>query len=360
MPHQEEIDQQQQLLATYRRTLATLLAQYATFSSAYAPPQLVAGIAEARAGIAQCKAALRAWGVVVEDLPDDAVRAEGPIRPHAAAPAGSASLHPHSDPPPLPLDDPAPVIRAAVFPLKRRDILIERGCTVALLGAGGLLALVALVALLATFLSSAAPSRDAAQMALFGALLLAAGWWGQRNVSRLRTTRIHVFADRLEYHAPEQVQIYRWDDVSAVWQAVVETSNDTPIRYGYALRTWQRAHLTITQSFQDQAALEAAIRAGVRAPLLQRLRTAYQEHGEVTFSSQFTVNQRGVGFGGDYIPWRCVEQVDWNDFMIWLRRSDALEPMRLDLTGPDTANFFIFAEFVNAIIAAQRPASAQH
>ncbi|MBK9942479.1 MAG: hypothetical protein IPP13_12780 [Kouleothrix sp.] len=67
----QAIDDQRALLAAHRRTLAVYLRQLATLGSAYAPPSVPNGMREARAGIRQAKAALRGWGVAVEDLPDD-------------------------------------------------------------------------------------------------------------------------------------------------------------------------------------------------------------------------------------------------------------------------------------------------
>ena len=68
---QEAIDDQRELLAAHRRTLAVYLKQQAALGSAYAPPGVANGIHEARAGIQRAKASLRAWGVAVTDLPDD-------------------------------------------------------------------------------------------------------------------------------------------------------------------------------------------------------------------------------------------------------------------------------------------------
>jgi hypothetical protein len=68
----EEIAQQRERLATYRRTLAHLLHQAAQYGGVvFAPPQTANGIAEARAQIQQLKTSLRAAGVVVEDEPYD-------------------------------------------------------------------------------------------------------------------------------------------------------------------------------------------------------------------------------------------------------------------------------------------------
>ena len=67
----EQIEGQQRLLASHRRTLGVLLEQLAQLSSMHAPPGVANGIAEARAGIRRAKVALRGWGVEVEDLPGD-------------------------------------------------------------------------------------------------------------------------------------------------------------------------------------------------------------------------------------------------------------------------------------------------
>jgi nucleoside phosphorylase len=68
---QEEIDKQLELLNTHRRTLMNYLTRLARLSSAHAPPEIDHGIREARDGIRRCKAALRSWGVRVDDHPDD-------------------------------------------------------------------------------------------------------------------------------------------------------------------------------------------------------------------------------------------------------------------------------------------------
>jgi hypothetical protein len=71
MPTPDDIDQQQRLLATHRRTLADYLRQRAIHGEAYAPPAVGHGIREACAAIQQIKATLRSWGETVEDHPDD-------------------------------------------------------------------------------------------------------------------------------------------------------------------------------------------------------------------------------------------------------------------------------------------------
>jgi hypothetical protein len=71
MPSQEDIAHQQELLAAYRRTLAQYLKQQALISELFTPPAIAHGIDEARANIGRVKSTLHAWGVPVEDLPDD-------------------------------------------------------------------------------------------------------------------------------------------------------------------------------------------------------------------------------------------------------------------------------------------------
>ncbi len=84
MPSQDDIDATQALLRTHRQTLQLLLGQQAKLG-VYAPPGVLIGIGEARQAIGEAKAALRDWGVAVDDLPADAE--SGPSTP--ATPLGS-------------------------------------------------------------------------------------------------------------------------------------------------------------------------------------------------------------------------------------------------------------------------------
>ncbi len=72
MPSQEEIEQQIELLAIHRRTLAHLLKQAAQYGGeTLAPPQTVSGIAEARTNIQHIKQMLRDSGIPVDEYQDD-------------------------------------------------------------------------------------------------------------------------------------------------------------------------------------------------------------------------------------------------------------------------------------------------
>lgn len=89
MPTQDDIANQQQLLAAHRARLAHYLRQRALLGMAYEPPGVAAGIAEARPAIQRCKVTLRNWGIAVEDYPDDDERAVAPA--HDSAPAMSTT-----------------------------------------------------------------------------------------------------------------------------------------------------------------------------------------------------------------------------------------------------------------------------
>jgi hypothetical protein len=96
-PSEEEIAQQRELLAIYRRRLARNLIQLAQLGESFAPPAIFEGIHEARGNIQRIKTTLRGWHIIVEDHPDD------------KAPAGQA--------PDQPLPTPHPI---AEPPLSRR------------------------------------------------------------------------------------------------------------------------------------------------------------------------------------------------------------------------------------------------
>lgn len=86
----ETIDQQQKLLATYRRTLDQLLIQAAQYGGEpFAPPAVANGIAEAREQIDRIKIELRASDLVVPDQPGDSPPVDSGDR---------AAAHPHAQP----------------------------------------------------------------------------------------------------------------------------------------------------------------------------------------------------------------------------------------------------------------------
>lgn len=69
--NKEMIEQQLELLAIYRRTLATFLKQQAQLGEAYTPPGVIEGIRSSRDNICRIKSSLRNWGVEVPDYPED-------------------------------------------------------------------------------------------------------------------------------------------------------------------------------------------------------------------------------------------------------------------------------------------------
>jgi signal peptidase I len=78
----DEIAEQQQLLHSYRRTLAIYLRQMAEFGGdAYSPPALLNGVDDARRNIARIKALLRRAGIAVADDPDDQAQNDWAMAP---------------------------------------------------------------------------------------------------------------------------------------------------------------------------------------------------------------------------------------------------------------------------------------
>jgi len=71
MPSDEDIRNQQQLLSTYRNTLAIRLNQRAIHGDGDAPPVILHDINTSRSEIRRIKATLTRWGIPVDDLPDD-------------------------------------------------------------------------------------------------------------------------------------------------------------------------------------------------------------------------------------------------------------------------------------------------
>jgi hypothetical protein len=90
MTMQEDIEQQQRLLATHRGTLAVYLERQARQGLAHVDPEIVHGIDEARLQIRQIKETLHGWGVAIPDHPDD----DPPASKSIGAPGENLSVTP--------------------------------------------------------------------------------------------------------------------------------------------------------------------------------------------------------------------------------------------------------------------------
>lgn len=82
MPTHDDIAAQLELLRNHRQLLQISLVQLSGLSPLYAPPGVIKGVDDARSEIRQLKQILRAWGVPVDDLPND----EPPAPAQAIAP----------------------------------------------------------------------------------------------------------------------------------------------------------------------------------------------------------------------------------------------------------------------------------
>jgi hypothetical protein len=104
MPTEEDIINQQQLLATYRRTLTNYLLKRAMFGAAYCPPEVDHGIQDAQNNIQRIKHTLHVWGIPIDqhtnDEPGDIVRVVGErlLQPRGVTPSGNRVLGGHRDP----------------------------------------------------------------------------------------------------------------------------------------------------------------------------------------------------------------------------------------------------------------------
>jgi hypothetical protein len=94
MSDQDAIEQQRELLAIYRQSLAFHLKQLAKQGEAFAPPGLLHSITEAGANIRALKINLRQLGVDVEDLAlDQGLKQDVPIAPLLDQVSTQASIY---------------------------------------------------------------------------------------------------------------------------------------------------------------------------------------------------------------------------------------------------------------------------
>jgi hypothetical protein len=96
MPSQEDVEDQQELLAINRRNLHLYLKQRDQQGGLHTTAVVVNSIIEARTNIKRIKSTLRAWSIRVDDLPDDDEVVSAPYMPAVSATAHTVNTTPQT------------------------------------------------------------------------------------------------------------------------------------------------------------------------------------------------------------------------------------------------------------------------
>ncbi len=140
--------------------------------------------------------------------------------------------------------------------------------------------------------------------------------------ARRRDLCVRLFADGFSHTLAGQTQAARWDDVTQVWQNVIQTyrgSAHTNTTHICTVRLADGRQFVLNDQVDKVAALGAAIQKQCAERMIPRARAAYNA-GETVVFGPFGVSRVGISKGTDTLPWEQVERVDLRRGVLHVRK----------------------------------------
>ncbi len=129
---------------------------------------------------------------------------------------------------------------------------------------------------------------------------------------RRRDLCVRLFTDGFTRTLGGQTVAVRWDDVTEVWQNVIETyrgSAHTNTTYIYTVRLADGRKFVFNNQVDKIAGLGAAMQKACAERMFPRARAACDAGESVAFGP-FAVSRIGLSAGGKTLPWEQVERVE--------------------------------------------------
>ncbi len=146
---------------------------------------------------------------------------------------------------------------------------------------------------------------------VIGLFLLAFGIWSCINLLQNYDTRVVVCEQGLLRTKKGQVEVVRWEQVDAFWQAVTKRYTNgiyTGTTHIYTLRRSDGVVYKFNDTLNKVEALGNSIQREVTRVLLPRFIYAYNAGTTVTFGP-LSINQQGISNSKEMLPWSQVKDL---------------------------------------------------
>lgn len=391
MATQGDIDQLLELLQTHRQTLAILLTQSAKIGSLYVRPEVSHGITEARAHISRIKEGLRAWGVAIEDHPNDQESNE-PVSGRDLLRDGqkrAVDIHASPIPPPrfstgyeaIPQnhDDPALVRKSsAIFRVRPTLILwLILGAVVAFIAGAKLIS--------ASFAGNpfvdSGPTSTLNEL-LFGLMIVAGGLYACWRIYENLRLAIRVSVGGLELQQKGKHTLIEWPRVQTITRGKfedLESLHKTIYRdTGYYISAFGGEIVFFDKELSNFSDFEALLRKHSLEPMLTRARKEYNDKGYTRFSEVILDRRKGLlretksktmsvlassfsesdiplseRLADESTPLDLVEEITSDGYFVWLRRVDRTQPQILGF-AVNVTNLFVLQALIAEITTNRR------
>lgn len=171
-----------------------------------------------------------------------------------------------------------------------------------------------------------------------------------------RDKRVYVCPGGLLYLHGKKIEAIRWDQVEAVWQRVVRRSSvgiKGAAAHLYTLRRNDGAKFKFDDHLDNVEALGNTIVMETASLLWSRCIAAYQAGQTVAFG-RFSLNQQGVIYGKELLPWQQVKEIQTDRGFIVIQKAGNPSHRLQTVAVSQIPNFNVFMALVDSILNSGR------
>ena len=190
---------------------------------------------------------------------------------------------------------------------------------------------------------------------IFGLLFLTYGIWSCVSLIQNYDVRVAVCEQGLLRTKKGQVEVVRWDQVNAFWQAVTKRYTNviyTGTTHIYTLRRSDGVVYKFNDTLNKVEALGNSIQREVTRVLLPRFIYAYNAGSTLTFGP-LSINQQGISNSKEMLPWSQVKDLQVKRGIVSVKK----EGKWLNWSTVGVAripNFYVFMALVDYVSKGRR------
>ncbi len=183
---------------------------------------------------------------------------------------------------------------------------------------------------------------------VLGLFMVGVGVWSGITTFRDMSLRVIICADGLLRVKRNQVEIIRWDQVEAMWQAVTKRYVNgvyTGTTHLYTVHRADGATFKFNDNIRHVEALGNSIQREVTRKLLPHVISAYNMGSTVTFGT-LSVNQQGISNSKEMLPWGQFNGIQVNRGIVTVKKEGKWLNWST-VRVPRIPNFYVFMALVD-------------
>jgi len=161
--------------------------------------------------------------------------------------------------------------------------------------------------------------------------------------------RALVFSDGLVHIRGGRVNVFRWDEITEVYQSMQKTHRTgRAVQKIYTVKDAGGKKSVLTGELAGIAALGETVQCEVTNRMLPRCWEDYQA-GRTLHFGKLAISKEGISKGKEVLPWHQVEEVKLDRGSIAIQKEGGWISWA-SITASGTPNLFVFLSLVDKII----------